>query len=185
MEVTKWLKPSISVSRIGGSASVQAATQSEIANPEKSLTATIISPFPREGSRTFRYAPLSTGLDLVRKCLGQHEIATVQTITLGADKAYDAEDFVNELRSMKVTPHVAQNTSGRSSAIDGRTTRHSGYAVSQRIRKRIEEAFGWIKTVAGQRKTRFRGRDRVGWAFAFAAAAYDLVRLPKLMAQVG
>ena len=87
--------------------------------------------------------------------------------------------------SMKVTPHVAQNTSGRSSAIDGRTTRHSGFAVSQRIRKRIEEAFGWIKTVAGQRKTRFRGRDRVGWAFAFAAAAYNLVRLPKLMAQVG
>jgi transposase len=106
-------------------------------------------------------------------------------ITLGADKAYDAEDFVNELRSMKVTPHVAQNTSGRSSAIDGRTTRHSGYAVSQRVRKRIEEAFGWIKTVSGQRKTRFRGRDRVGWAFAFAAAAYNLVRLPKLLAQVG
>ena len=83
-------------------------------------------------------------------------------ITLGADKAYDAEDFVNELRSMKVTPHVAQNTSGRSSAIDGRTTRHGGYAVSQRIRKRIEEAFGWIKVVAGQDKTKFRGRDRVG-----------------------
>jgi transposase len=92
-----------------------------------------------------------------------------QAITLGADKAYDVEDFVNELRSMRVTPHVAQNTSGRSSAIDGRTTRHSGYAVSQRIRKRIEEAFGWIKTVGGQRKTRFRGRDRVGWAFTFAA----------------
>ena len=103
-------------------------------------------------------------------------------ITLGADKAYDTEDFVNELRAMKVTPHVAQNTSGRSSAIDGRTTRHSGYAVSQRIRKRIEEAFGWIKTVASQDKTRFRGRDRVGWAFTFAAAAYNLVRLPKLMA---
>jgi len=103
-------------------------------------------------------------------------------ITLGADKAYDAEDFINELRSMKVTPHVAQNTSGRSSAVDGRTTRHSGYVVSQRIRKRIEEAFGWIKTVAGQRKTRFRGRERVGWAFTFAAAAYNLVRLPKLMA---
>ena len=73
-----------------------------------------------------------------------------RAITLGADKAYDAEDFVNELRSMKVTPHVAQNTSGRRSAIDGRTTRHAGYAVSQRIRKRIEEAFGWIKTIAGQ-----------------------------------
>jgi len=106
-------------------------------------------------------------------------------ITLGADKAYDAEDFVNELRSMKVTPHVAQNTSGRSSAIDGRTTRHGGYAISQRIRKRIEEAFGWIKTVAGQEKTSFRGRDRVAWAFTLAAAAYNLVRLPKLVAGAG
>ena len=104
-------------------------------------------------------------------------------ITLGTDKAYDTEDFVNELRSMKVTPHVAQNTSGRRSAIDGRTTQHGGYTVSQRIRKRIEEAFGWIKTVAGQDKTKFRGRDRVGWAFTFAAAAYNLVRLPKLMAE--
>ena len=106
-----------------------------------------------------------------------------QAITLGADKAYDAEDFVNELRSMKVTPHVAQNTSGRSSAIDGRTTRHGGYAVSQRIRKRIEEAFGWIKTIAGQEQTKFRGCDRVGWAFTFAAAAYNLTRLPKLFAE--
>jgi transposase len=103
-------------------------------------------------------------------------------ITLGADKAYDAEDFVNELRAMKVTPHVAQNTNGRSSAIDGRTTRHAGYAVSQRIRKRIEEAFGWIKTVAGQEKTKFRGCERVGWAFTFAATAYNLARLPKLLA---
>src|SRR5271165_7010585 len=102
-------------------------------------------------------------------------------ITLGADKAYDTEDFVNELRSMNATPHVAQNTSGRSSAIDGRTTRHAGYAVSQRIRKRIEEAFGWIKIIAGQERTRFRGRERVGWAFTFAAAAYNLARLPKLL----
>jgi hypothetical protein len=83
---------------------------------------------------------------------------------------------------MKVTPHVAQNTSGRTSAIDGRTTRHAGYAISQRIRKRIGEGFGWIKTIAGQEKTKFRGRDRVGWAFTFAAAAYNLARLPKLMA---
>ncbi|MFZ2159970.1 MAG: IS5 family transposase [Bradyrhizobium sp.] len=105
-----------------------------------------------------------------------------RAITLGADKAYDAEDFVNELRAMKVTPHVAQNTSRRASAIDGRTTRHAGYAISQRIRKKIEEGFGWIKTIAGQEKTSFRGRDRVGWAFTFAAAAYNLVRLPRLMA---
>jgi transposase len=108
-----------------------------------------------------------------------------RAITLGADKAYDCQDFVNELRSMKVTPHVARNTSGRRSAIDGRTTRHSGYGASQRIRKRIEEAFGWIKTVAGQDKTKLRGRDRVGWAFTLAAAAYNLVRLPKLMAETG
>jgi transposase len=105
-----------------------------------------------------------------------------QTITLGADRAYDAEDFVNELRAMKVTPHVAQNTSGRASAIDARTTRHAGYAVSQRIRKKIEEGFGWIKTIAGQEQTKFRGCERVGWAFTFAAVAYNLVRLPKLMA---
>lgn len=105
-----------------------------------------------------------------------------RAITLGADKAYDAADFVNELRSMRVTPHAAQNTNGRRSAVDGRPTRHRGYAVSQLNRKRIEEAFGSIKTVARQHKTRFRGRDRVGWAFTFAAAAYNLVRLPKLMA---
>jgi hypothetical protein len=86
------------------------------------------------------------------------------------------------LRSMSVTPHVAQNRNGRASAIDGRTTRHAGYAVSQRIRKRIEEVFGWVKIVAGQARTKFRGRERVGWAFAFAAAAYNLARLPKLLA---
>ena len=87
---------------------------------------------------------------------------------------------------MRVTPHVAQNQrdgpGGRRSAIDGRTTRHPGYALSQHMRKRIEEAFGWIKTVAGHSKTRLRGRNRVGWAYTFAAAAYNLVRLPKLLA---
>lgn len=92
---------------------------------------------------------------------------------------------MNELRSLNVTPHVAQNLSGRSSAIDGRTTRHAGYAISQVIGKRIEEAIGWIKTVAGQEKTRFRGVGRVGFAFTFAAAAYNLVRLPKLLAEAG
>lgn len=102
-------------------------------------------------------------------------------VTLGADKGYDAQVFVNELRAMNVRPHVTQNTNGRRSAIDGRTTRHPGYAASQRIRKRIEEAFGWMKTVAGQRKTKFRGVERVGWSFAFAAAAYNLIRLPKLI----
>ena len=101
-------------------------------------------------------------------------------ITLGADKAYDVAEHVSNLREMNVTPHVAQNTARRS-AIDGRTTRHPGYALSQRTRKRIEEAFGWIKTTGGLRKTRHRGLDRVGWAFALTAAAYNLVRIPKLL----
>ena len=107
-----------------------------------------------------------------------------RAITLGADKAYDAEDFVNELPSMTVTPHVAQNTSGRSSAIDSCTTRHGGYAVSQRVRKRIEEAFGWIKTVARQEKTKFPALllRRKGFA---AACRVHLVRLPKLIAENG
>jgi len=103
-------------------------------------------------------------------------------ITLGADKAYDTGDFVMELRELTVTPHVAQNQNGRRSAIDGRTTRHPGYAISQRIRKRIEEAFGWAKTVAGLRKMRHRGLPKVGWQFTLAMAAYNLVRLPKLLA---
>lgn len=104
-------------------------------------------------------------------------------VTLGADKAYDAADFVMELREHTVTPHVAQNQNGRRSAIDGRTIRHPGYEVSQRIRKRIEEAFGWAKTVAGLRKMRHRGLPKVGWQFTLAMAAYNLVRLPKLLAE--
>ena len=103
-------------------------------------------------------------------------------ITLGADKSYDAADFVEELRTMNVRPHVAQNRSGRRSAIDQRTARHPGYAASQHIRKRIEEAFSWMKTVAGLRQTKLRGRPKVDWAFTFAAAAYNLVRAPKLIA---
>jgi transposase len=103
-------------------------------------------------------------------------------VTLGADKGYDAADFVEELRTINVRPHVARNTSDRRSAIDRRTTRHPGYAKSQRIRKRIEEAFGWIKTVAGLRKTKLRGLPKVDWSFTFAAAAYNLVRAPKLIA---
>lgn len=103
--------------------------------------------------------------------------------TLGADRACDTRDFVKKLRALEITPHVAQNTSKRQSAIDGRTTRHEGHALSQRKRKRVEEVFGWLKTVALQRKTRFRGPDRVGWMFTFAAAAYNLVRMRNLLAQ--
>ena len=90
---------------------------------------------------------------------------------------FDEGDEIN------VTPHIAQNNSRRRSAIDGRTTRHPGYAVSLRIRKRIEEGFGWMKTIAGLRKTKYRGLEKVGWAFTLAAAAYNLVRLPKLLAE--
>ena len=103
-----------------------------------------------------------------------------QRVTLGADKGYDTEDFVNELRTMNVTPHVAAKAKG--SAIDGRTTRHAGYAISQRIRKRIEEAFGWSKTIGPVAKTMLRGVERVGAQFTFTLAAYNLVRLPKLLA---
>ena len=102
-------------------------------------------------------------------------------ITLGADRGYDAADFVEELRTLNIRPHVDQNVSRRRSAVDGRTTRHAGYAASLRARKRIEEAFGWIKTIAGLRRTRLRGLARVDWSFTFAAAAYNLIRLPKLL----
>jgi transposase len=109
--------------------------------------------------------------------------AAGKRVTVGADRGYDTSGFVDSLRGMQVTPHVAQNTTNRRSAIDGRTTRHEGYEVSQRKRKRVEEVFGWLKTVALQRKSRFRGKDRVGWMFTFAAAAYNLVRMRNLMPQ--
>lgn len=105
-----------------------------------------------------------------------------QRVTLGADKNYDTRDFVRELRELRTTPHVAQHTTGRSSAIDGRTTRHVGYTISQQRRKRVEEIFGWMKTVGLLRKTRHRGVARVGWMFTFAAAVYNLVRIRTLAA---
>ncbi len=105
-----------------------------------------------------------------------------QRVTLGADKGYDTRDFIAELRHMHITPHVAQNRTKRRSAVDERTTRHVGYELSQRKRKRIEGVFGWLKTVALMRKLRHRGLERVGWRFTFAAAAYNLVRMRKLLA---
>ncbi len=101
--------------------------------------------------------------------------------TVGADKAFDTADFVAALRTLEITPHVAQHTTGRRSAIDGRTTCHPGYAVSQRKRKRIEEIFGWLKTVGLLRKLRHRGTARVDWVFVFATAAYNLIRLRSLL----
>jgi hypothetical protein len=109
-------------------------------------------------------------------------------ITLGADKAYDVEQFVHDLRDRSVTPHIAidghlsKTGTPRKTAVDGRTTRHTGYDISQRCRKRIEEVFGWIKSSAGLAKVKLRGRDRVDAAFILALAAYNLIRLPKLLA---
>ena len=109
-----------------------------------------------------------------RSCPGHHKI------TLGADKGYDMVDFVADLRAMNVAPHVASKVKG--SAIDGRTTRHAGCRVSQVIRKRIEVAFGWGKTVGAVAKTMLRGLERVGFQFTMTMAAYNLARLPKLLA---
>jgi len=106
-----------------------------------------------------------------------------QRPTLAADKTYDTAAFVANIRQQGVVAHVAQNLAGRRSAIDRRTTRHASYALSQRARKRIAEAFGWIKTIGGLRKTRHRGRDKIRWSFTLTAA-YNLIRLPKLLAAV-
>jgi transposase len=123
-------------------------------------------------------AEREAALAMIAAIPGRHRI------TVGADKAYDTADFVADMRDLGATPHVTQNDKGRRSAIDGRTTRHPGYQVSQRVRKRIEEVFGWMKVIGGQRKTRYRGTARVGWMFTLSAAAYDLIRLPKLLGGV-
>jgi transposase len=105
-------------------------------------------------------------------------------VTVGLDKAYDYPALVTELRRMAVTPHVAQNTTKRRSAIDGRTTRHPGYTISQRKRKLVEQAFGWMKTVGVLRKLHHRGGPLVTWIFTFTAAAYNIVRLRRLLPAV-
>jgi len=104
-------------------------------------------------------------------------------VTLGFDKNYDTQEFVRELRGMKITPQVAQNDTNRSSAIDQRTTRQAGYEMSQRKRKRVEQSFGWMKMVGMLRKVKLRGMDKVGWLFTFTGAAYNLCRLRNLMAR--
>lgn len=114
-------------------------------------------------------------------------LAKTEGITLGGDKHSDTREFVAGMRCLGVTPHVARNTKGRRSAIDGRTTRHAGYEISRRIRKRIGWApkgingFGWGKEIGGMRRMRLRGLVRVGFAFTLRVAAYNLVRLPKLL----
>ena len=105
-------------------------------------------------------------------------------VTLGADKAYDVRDFAETLRFLNITPHTARKNASYST-IDGRTTRHAGYTVSQRKRKRVEEIFGWLKTIGLMRKTRHRGVRRVGWMFTFALATYNLVRIRNLLLDTG
>jgi len=109
-------------------------------------------------------------------------IAGSRRVTVAADKGYDTNEFVREIRGMNVTPHVAQNDKRPGgSAVDKRTTRHAGYKVSQVRRKRVEEVFGWLKTIGMLRKARHRGVLKVGWVFTFAAAAYNLVRMRNLV----
>ena len=111
-----------------------------------------------------------------------HDPGSERRITVGADKGYDTADFVADLRAMCVTPHVAQNNKGRASAIDARTTRHPGYAISQKKRKLVEEPFGWGKTIGGLARPMRRGTPRMGFVFTFTIAAYDLIRLPRIFA---
>ena len=123
------------------------------------------------------YGERYAGLEMVERVPGDHRI------TVAADKAYDDRFFVGELRQLRATPHVAQYaaTPRRRSAIDGRTTRHPGYAISQQKRKLVEQGFGWMKTVGGLRKLRHRGGRLVDWIFTFTAAAYNIVRMRRLL----
>ena len=111
------------------------------------------------------------------------KIPGVKQVTLGGDKNYDTQEFVRELRHMGITPHVAQNSTNRSSAIDQRTTRHAGYEVSQRKRKLVEQSFGWMKVTGMLKKVKLRGLEKVGWLFTFTGAAYNLCRLRNLQIQ--
>jgi IS5 family transposase len=123
-------------------------------------------------------AEREAAIEMVGDLPGTHRI------TVAGDKAFDTRDCVTDLRALHATPHVAQYTATphRGSAIDGRTTRHAGYALSQRKRKLVEQAFGWMKTVGGLRKLRHRGGDLVNWIFTFTAAAYNIVRMRRLLA---
>ena len=111
------------------------------------------------------------------------KIPGVKHVTLGGDKNYDTQEFVRELRHMRITPHVTQNSTNRSSAIDQRTTRHAGYGVSQRKRKLVEQSFGWMKVIGMLKKVKLRGAEKVGWLFTFTGAAYNLCRLRNLHMQ--
>jgi transposase len=132
------------------------------------IVKTMVTPADGHGER-------DAAVVMVEELPGRHRI------TVAADKGYDTRDFVAGLRAMHVTPHVAQHTTGRRSAIDARTTRYPGYAISQQKRKLVEQGFGWMKTIGGLRKLRHRGGLLVGWVFTFTAAAYNIVRLRRLL----
>ena len=132
-----------------------------------------------EATRATGRAEVETALAMLER-----QSSSARRRTIGADKLYDTREFVAGCRALGFTPHVAQNTSGRSSAIDNRTTRHKGYAESQRQRKKVEEGFGWGKTVGLLRKLRHRGLELVDWVFTFTAAAYNLVRMRSLLGGV-
>ena len=132
---------------------------------------------PQHGSATRRSAAA------IALLLGLVFVVPIRGATLGGDRGYDTRALVTQLRERNVTPHVAQNVNRcGGSVLDERTTRHEGYVISQRKRKQVEEVFGWLKTIALQRKTRFRGTERVVWMFTLAAAAYNLVRMRNLQA---
>jgi hypothetical protein len=140
-----------------------------------------------------RHGLIADAMATVADGFGEREAATLMVHaqwqrapwrrrTLGADKGYDSFDFVDLMRELGTTPHVTQNlTRPGGSAIDGRTTRHAGYAKSQHARPRIEPAFGWLKTIAWMRKVKLRGLPKVDWLLVFASAAFNLIRLPKLL----
>src|SRR6056297_2434526 len=128
-----------------------------------------------ELTRADGHAERKAALDMIHR----HSPGSTRRLTLGADKGYDAAGFVTDLRQACVTPHVAQKS--RYSAIDGRTTRHAGYALSQRHRKKIEEPFGWAKTVGGMAQTMYRGVERIRSRFILTMAANNLARLPRLL----
>jgi transposase len=117
-------------------------------------------------------------LAMAETLAGQHRV------TLGADKNYDTKGFVADVRGFKVTPHVAQNDTNRRSAIDGRTTRHVGYEISQRVRKRIEEVMGWSKEIGPVRKTKFRGVERISFQWLLTLTGYNLIRMRNIAAEV-
>jgi len=125
------------------------------------------------------YAEREAALEMIR----ERSRGGKRRLTVGADKGYDTQDVARDWRGAGATPHVAQITQQHPSAIDGRTTRHLGYAQSQKVRKRIEEVFGWMKTIGLMRQSKYRGQDRVGWMFVFTAAVYNLVRMRRLLPQ--